>query len=410
MSSHRSTLSAVLPLFLVLFIDGMGLGIIFPILNPIYMDPIHGILGATTTEAARAFYYGLTLFVFPACMFFATPILGDLSDSIGRKKVLLICLLGAASSYFITAMGVYFHAALLIIIGRMVAGFTAGSQAVAQAAIIDVAPADKKALYLGWLMLPVSFGFVAGPLISGYMADANLVSWFNLTTPLYFACLFSLCNALYLLFAFTNPRAAAGQVKLKLHQAVGLFLVAFKHPKMRILSLAYLAMNLGWAVYFQYVSFYLMQHFNYNGQMLGLFMGTLSLGFALGFTLTTKYLFKYFSYVKGVALSWFIAAIGVVVTVAPPVAWPAWFAAILIGLFIAPSYSGILTLYSHTVDETRQGWAMGVASSVGAVGFAIMSIVPSWLSQLAAWVPLTCGAIFLLICAIIMLFYREVQA
>lgn len=405
-STEKPSLNAILPLFLVLFIDGMGMGIIFPILNPVYMDPVHGILGAHASIALRDFLYGFTLFVFPICMFFGTPILGDLSDSAGRKKVLLICLLGAAIGYALSALGLAIESVTLLILGRVVAGFTAGSQPVAQAAIIDVAPPDKKAQYLSLLMFPVSLGFVGGPLLSGYLADPTLVSWFTLRTPLYFACIISVLNALYLVVGFKDVRKATGNINIVWHKAISLFIGAFRNQDIRLLSLAFFIFSLGWGIYFQYVSLYLTQRFNYSGQMLGLFMGVLGLGFAFGFIFVIKYMVKWFKLSLGIFLAWVIATIAVLITVLPVVSWPAWLMAFLLGSFVAGSYSGILTLYSNTVSEDRQGWVMGVAMSVIALGFGIMSLVPNWLQQLASWVPLaTSSALFAIAAVLILIFY-----
>lgn len=400
--SSKYGLGPVLPLFLVIFIDGMGMGIIFPILNPVYMDPIHGILGAGVGEAMRTFLYGLTLFMFPLCMFFGTPILGDMSDSAGRKKILLFCLLGATLGYLISGVGVGVHSVLLLLLGRIVAGFTAGSQPVAQAAIIDVAPPEKRAQYLSWLMFPASLGFVAGPLLSGYLADSSLVSWFGLTTPLYFAAVVSLLNAIYLIFAFSDSKALTAKRKVVWHQALGLFVGAFKNRDIRLLSFAFLGMGLGWGTYFQYISLYLTQHYNYSGQTLGLFMGVLGLGFAVGFMFIIKYMMKYFKLSMGITLCWLISAIGMAITVGCDVVWPAWVIGFFIGIFMAVSYAGVLTLYSQSVPETHQGWVMGVAMSVVAFGFAVMSILPSWLSQFAVWVPLATAAVLMLISAALM--------
>ena len=160
-TSNAGNLRAVLPLFLVIFIDAMGLAIMFPILTPIFMNlHVHGgILAAGASLLVRNIFYGVTLCIFPLFMFFGTPFLGDLSDHIGRKKVLIICLLGATVSYFLSGLSVDFKVVWLLLVSRAVAGFTAGSQPIAQAAIIDVSPPDKKALNLSLLLFPAALGF-----------------------------------------------------------------------------------------------------------------------------------------------------------------------------------------------------------------------------------------------------------
>src|SRR3990167_1409043 len=105
MSKYR-TLVAIAPLFLVLFIDGMGLSLLFPVLNSIIIDTNSNFLPATLSMPTRNFLYGLTVGIFMICWFFGAAILGDLSDTVGRKKALMICLIGSFFGYLLSAMAV----------------------------------------------------------------------------------------------------------------------------------------------------------------------------------------------------------------------------------------------------------------------------------------------------------------
>src|SRR5882724_10525516 len=86
MKQHK--ILSLAPLFLVLVIDTMGMGIIFPTLGPLFMGSTDGILSAGASVAERQFWYGATLVAWSILMFIGAPFLGDLSDRIGRKKVL----------------------------------------------------------------------------------------------------------------------------------------------------------------------------------------------------------------------------------------------------------------------------------------------------------------------------------
>ena len=126
-----------LPLFMVLFIDSMGMGILFPILAVAFMNPSAHFLAVTTSHAMRTLDYGIVISVFMLCWFFGASILGDYSDIKGRKHSLVICLCGAALGYLLSAFALSWHSITLLIIGRIIAGLTAGSQSIAQAAIVD---------------------------------------------------------------------------------------------------------------------------------------------------------------------------------------------------------------------------------------------------------------------------------
>src|SRR3990167_1878152 len=167
---HHSSLLVVAPLFLVLFIDGMGLSLIFPILNSIIVDPQSAFLSVSTSVGTRDFLYGLIVGIFMLCWFFGAAILGDLSDLIGRKKSLLICLIGAFLGYLLSAGAIVVKSIWLLILGRIVAGFTAGSQPIAQAAVVDVSTPEHKTRNIGFIILSPSLGFVLGPIIGGVLS------------------------------------------------------------------------------------------------------------------------------------------------------------------------------------------------------------------------------------------------
>jgi len=237
---------SVAPLFLVLMIDSMGLGLLFPILNSIIIDPKVSFLSAGVPIGMRDIIYGITVGIYMLSWFFGAAFLGDLSDTVGRKKALMICLVGAVLGYSISAIAIMMKSIVVLIIGRIVAGFTAGSQPIAQAAIVDVSSPENKARNLGFILLAVSIGFVLGPIAGGIFSDSHIVSWFNFTTPFYFAALISALNAVLLWLFFHETFYRTEKVKLKFHRAIEVFISAFQHRKIRELSVVFFVFILSW--------------------------------------------------------------------------------------------------------------------------------------------------------------------
>ena len=152
---------SVLIIFLTVFIDLIGFGIVIPLL-PIYGDAF----GAT------GFELGAIISVFSLMQFIFGPILGRLSDRIGRRPVLLFSTAGAAISYGIFAFGsgLQGHTALLVMfISRAFAGICGANIAVAQAYIADITPPAERSRKMGLIGMAFGLGFVFGPLI-GVMA------------------------------------------------------------------------------------------------------------------------------------------------------------------------------------------------------------------------------------------------
>jgi MFS transporter, DHA1 family, tetracycline resistance protein len=154
-------LSKKLPLFLIfltVFIDLLGFGILIPIL------PAFATLELGVDETA----IGVSIAIYSLVQFFCNPIFGSLSDRYGRKPIIVITLLLNASGYIIFA---FTHSFLMLIISRIVAGIGGSSIGVAQAYIADVTTKETRARGMGLIGAAFGLGFVFGPLIGGLLSE-----------------------------------------------------------------------------------------------------------------------------------------------------------------------------------------------------------------------------------------------
>ncbi len=269
---------AAFPLLLVLFIDGMGLGLVFPLVNSLIIDASTNFLAEGTSDATRSFLYGVIIGIFMICWFFGAAILGDLSDSIGRKKALMICLLGSFGGYLLASIAVMMKSVALLIAGRVIAGFTSGSQPIAQAAMVDMSTIQTKARNIGLVLMALSIGFVIGPIIGGVLSDSRIVSWFTFSTPFTFVALLSLLNALLLKLLFKESFIRKDKLSIKYFHAIKIFISAFKHPSIRYLSLIFLIFMLGWSNYYTFATFFVYKKYGFDPLHTTLFMSCLGSG------------------------------------------------------------------------------------------------------------------------------------
>ncbi|WP_197694347.1 MFS transporter [Coxiella burnetii] len=354
--SNRKSLSAIAPLFLVLFIDGMGLSLLFPVLNAIIIDNHSNFLPAATTLATRDFLYGLTVGIFMICWFFGAAILGDLSDTVGRKKALLVCLIGSFLGYLLSAFAVGIHSLTFLILGRVIAGFTAGSQPIAQAAIVDVSSEAHKARNIGLILLAISLGFIIGPIIGGVLSDSQFVSWFGFSTPLYFASLISLINAFLLGWLFDETFQRTKKINIKLQHAVDIFMSAFKHKKVRKLSIVLLVMIYGWSNFFSFIAMFVLHRYGFTPLKISLLLADMGIGFSIGCAYLVDRFVKYFNLKSIITISFFLTAIFILLIIVTHQAVYLWGLMIAVGTAIAVGYSAIITLFSNQVSRDEQGW------------------------------------------------------
>ena len=178
---------AKITLLFVVFVDLIGQGLVFPIINSLIMEPTGDFLPKSASDAVRHIDYGLVIGIFFLAWFLGVVYVAKLSDSIGRKNTLLVCLAGALVGYALTIVSFYLNSLWLLILGRAVTGFTAGNQPVAQAAMVDASVDDaERDRNMGYLMIGVSAGLVAGPIIGGVLTDKELLGGIaSLDMPFY---------------------------------------------------------------------------------------------------------------------------------------------------------------------------------------------------------------------------------
>lgn len=176
---------SVLIIFLTVFIDLIGFGIVVPLV-PVYSKHLgaHGVI------------IGLIIASFSAMQFISSPIWGRLSDRHGRRPILLISTAGAAISYVLfavsSAMQNEIAAIWMLVISRSLAGICGGNITVAQAYMADITPPEKRSRSMGLIGMAFGLGFIFGPLLGGLS-----LRWFGSTGPGWVAA--SLCFANFLL-------------------------------------------------------------------------------------------------------------------------------------------------------------------------------------------------------------------
>ncbi|EKD71313.1 MAG: multidrug transporter [uncultured bacterium] len=397
------------PLLLVLLIDGMGLGLVFPILNGLIFDPQSQILPpALLTPTAQNLLYGGIVGIFMLCWFFGAAILGDLSDRIGRKNSLMICLFGAFLSYLLSAIAVVTHSLSLLIIGRIVAGFTSGSQPIAQAAIIDLSHDEQKTRNIGLILLSLSLGFIIGPLLGGILSDNQIISWFNFSVPFFFAAVISLLNIGLLWWLFNETfEAKHASFAINPYQAINIFVSAFQHEKIRSLSFIFFIFIFGWSSFYSFIAMFLLKNYGFSPTEVSLYMALMGVGFGIGNGYLSNFFAKRFPLHTNFIWSNLVTGIMILTVVFVKSALFSWLMIIPIATTVSIAYTSVLTLFSDQVDANSQGWVMGVTGSILAFVFGIdgivIGVVATWHDILPIFIA---GACLLLTSIITLLFYQ----
>ena len=215
--------AALIVLFLTVFIDLLGFGIVIPFL-PLYAAQMH----------VGAFGIGLVLSVYSLMQFLCAPVLGRISDHVGRRPIIMLGLLGSSAGYLIYGFATSFA---WLLFSRAIHGACAATVSTAQAYVADTTEESKRAHGMGMIGAAFGLGFVLGPAIGGLLGYASL------RTPVFFAAALTFANLIFAAIRLPeshrprpDARIALGHLaaplitlprQLLAHRLTGLFTIAF---------------------------------------------------------------------------------------------------------------------------------------------------------------------------------------
>ncbi|AUQ70182.1 MFS transporter [Phaeobacter inhibens] len=165
-----------------LMIDAIGVGIVFPIMPDLMLR-----VGAQST-AEGALWSGIMMSAYAAAMFLFGPIVGSLSDSYGRRPVLILALVTLTIDYVIMALAQTYW---MLLVGRVIAGMAGATYITATAYISDIAKPTERGAAFGMIGAAFGIGFVLGPALGG------LASGLHISAPFWIAAGLSAVNVVF---------------------------------------------------------------------------------------------------------------------------------------------------------------------------------------------------------------------
>ena len=201
---------SLVPLYVVIFVGFVGYSLMITVFTPMILRGDGGMVSMNMPSPQRTILLGFLLCLYPLGQFIGSPVMGGLSDSFGRKPILLTSLTVTTFCYALIAMALRIGSVPLLAITSLIAGLAEANIVTAQSAISDVAaPAERNRLF-GYIYMSVSAAYIVGPLIGGKLADPQIVPWFNYATPFWAVFVLLMITALStaVLFAETHPPEA----------------------------------------------------------------------------------------------------------------------------------------------------------------------------------------------------------
>lgn len=359
-------------ILLTVLLDMVAIGLIIPVL-PVLVGQF------TTDKAAQAFWYGAVMVTFGVANFFASPILGALSDRFGRRPVLLMGFCGFAFSFLGTALATELWMLLAV---RVVSGALQANVAVANAYVADITPPEQRSARYGLLGAMFGLGFIIGPVSGG------LLGAIDVHLPFFVAGSLALLNLLYGYFVLPESLPADRRRPFSWRSANPI--ASLKHLA-ELKNVGGLVVVIGLANLAQFIlhtSWVLFTTFRFgwtsidNGTSL-LAVGVASV-FVQGFLM--KRLLARLGPAKLARYGLVSGSIAYLLWALAPAGWMMYvvIAFNLLGFAVAPAIQGIV---STAADPRTQGQSMGAVASLGSLAAVVAPMIGAPLLGLVSHLP-----------------------
>jgi len=374
----------LLVIFLTIFVNLIGFGIIIPLL-PFYAE----------TFGASPLVIGLLFAIFSVCQLVAAPVLGDWSDRYGRRPLLIFSLLGTVVSFVLLAVA---HSLTMLFIARIVDGLSGGNISTARAYVADVTEPKDRARAYGLIGAAFGLGFIFGPALSGVLAKVSY------TAPIWAAAGITLAATavawLWLPETVHRAQAGTGMPFRNLPEML-------RRPALgRILVIDFVYW-FAFAIFQTTFALFTSRRFHFDASQTGYFFSAFGVLGAIvqgGFIRPiVRRLGDKPTFVVGLLCS-VIGLIGATLTHSVTV-----FAATLVPLAfgIGFGHPTMASLVSKTARNDEQGRVQGAASAVESLG---RTVGPVWgsasLQRFGDGVPYVSAAVFLLLTLLITVGYH----
>lgn len=325
---------------------------------------------------------GIAYAAFPIGEVIGSPILGDLSDWIGRKKVLIWGFWGSIFSMAICALSLWLGNFLLFLLGNFLVGFFAGKQAMAQAAIAEI-QGGTKGQKLAFLSVLGGAAWALGPLLGAFLMKDPFASHGGYIWPNILACLVYLFSLFCTQFFFTdNYYPAHRQLSTKKFlKSVGeIFVLTWKEK----LFFVFLLNLLGWYILIVSLSDFLILRFNLTDAEVGIYNRYFSLCFALGGVIGTALILHRWKAKNILFWSLLVGSFGLFLLFGADRVIELWTYLAIPAFTEAWIYPAYQTVLSDQTSERNQGKLFGlIGATNGACQFVASLVIGGISSQLS---------------------------
>ncbi len=366
----RRTLAVI---FLTIFIDLIGVGMVVPVLPQLFGNPsssAYMLHHGRESIKIGLILNGLLFSIYSFAQFIASPLLGQLSDRIGRRKVLSSAMFFTFVAQVGFAYSIDIASVFLLFVSRFIAGIASGNLPVAQAIIADTTPPEKRSSALGIIGAAFGIGLIFGPYLGGKLMTLGVAY------PFYISGILAFVNCIFILMTLkethvTDKNNKEPMPKLSIRAAFVQIKEAFAHKTLKSVFIVYFFMQLGFAVYISYAAVHLLHRFHLSSEHLGGYFTFAGISAVIAQVIVVRYVAKHHNEHTVISPALIMNSLGLA-----GIAFAHSFLTLYISTFVfavgySLVYANTSSLITNESDKDERGASLGYLGSIMALGLAI---------------------------------------
>ena len=369
-------------LFLTVIAEVISFGVLIPIVPLLLTEPSSSYFMLPAQYSIQQGYLllGLLIGLYPLGQFLATPILGEISDIYGRKKVIQISIMGTVVASLIFGYGIMAGNLAILFLSRIVNGLTGGLISIAQATIADITENKNKSKNFGIIGAAFGTGFILGPFLGGFLSS-SFHPLFTATTPFWFAAALSFVSMIYssIRLEETSPMESK---KINWMKPFTQLKKGLNLPGLRKIFGTNFFYFSGFAFFTTFIPVYLVKKFGFTQFDTGNFFLYIGLIVIFGQLVVVPKMFARFKEENVMPFTLFFTGFFIFLQPVPQSLIPFMAAVTLFSINNSLTQVSLNTLVSNNATQKDQGLALGTNQSVRALGNAIPSILSGFSAAL----------------------------
>ncbi len=408
MIKDKSNNRILLVVFITIFLDMLSFGVLIPLYpslilpnSPFRISPVGWGYEKSTI------LLGWLTSIFALTQFFSNPILGQLADKFGRKRIMMVSVLGTIIGFFLFAIGLELKNLFLIFFARFLVGATSGNLTVSQAIVSDISKIKDRAKNYGIIGAAFGMGFIFGPIVGGKLSDHHLFYLFDVSTPFFFISIMGIINLISVFLFLPETNKHYSKKSIVLTKSFYNIYHSFKIEGVKKIAPILFLFNSGFSLFTSFFGIILANKYHFTSIKIANYFGLIGIAIVLSqifmvriISLKVKdYNVLRFSIIMNgltILCYYFIpySQIKLIYWIIP-----------LLALSNALSNIFLSVLISRITDKKYSGEVFGISTGLKSLAMALPTLISSYLVVGNYYLTLLIGSTLTIISGVIFWFY-----